>query len=65
MTVELSADQARAQVSTDAIVEIALVNRTDRERRHLSISLEKEAGKYRIVGVKGSASILNQPEPRP
>ncbi len=65
LSVELSADRVRALVTADAIVEISAQNRTDRERRHVAFSLQQQSGKLRIISVEASASIVNQPEPRP
>ena len=64
LTVEITPDQDRAQASADLIVEIATHERTDRERRHVTISLQQQSGKFTIVAVEASAGIVNQPEPR-
>jgi hypothetical protein len=64
-SVELSREEDRAQFSADAIVEITKGSRTDRERRHVSLSLQREGRHYRIIGVEASLNIVNLPEPRP
>ena len=63
--VNFSQDHQGAQVTADAIIERTTPERTDRERRHVSFALHREADMYRIIGVEGSAKIVNQPEPRP
>jgi len=65
LTVEITHNQDRAQASADAIVEIATQERTDRERRHVTLSLQQQSGKFRIVAAEASAGIVDQPEPRP
>ena len=65
LQVNFSQDHQGAQVTADAVIERSTTDRTDRERRHVSIALRREAGMYRIIGVEGSAKIVNQPEPRP
>ncbi len=65
ISTDLSGQPERAQVIADATVEIAHDNRVDRERRHVFFSLQRDAGKLRLVSVSASASIVNQPEPRP
>jgi molybdenum cofactor biosynthesis enzyme MoaA len=65
LSVELTPNQERAQVSADAIVEMVTQNRADREKRHVTFSLQQRSGEFRIVAVEASANIVNQPEPRP
>lgn len=65
LSTDLSGQPERAHVIADATVEIAHDHRVDRERRHVSFSLQQDAGKLRLVSVDASANIVNQPEPRP
>lgn len=65
MSVELTDDQSRAVVAADTTVEIAAESRTYRQRRHVTFSLQRDGGRYRIKGVEASANIVNLPEPRP
>ncbi len=65
MTITLSGEPERAQVSVDAAVEIERDRRVDRERRHVFISLQQGGGQYRVVTVEASARVVDQPEPRP
>ena len=65
ISVDLSGQPERASVNADATVEIDHDNRIDRERRHVTFSLQQDAGTFRVVSVEASEPIVNQPEPRP
>ena len=65
VTVTLSNESKRAQVHADAVVELAYEGRVDKEKRHVTMTLQGADGNYRLISVAASAPILDQPEPRP
>jgi len=65
VTVTLSNESKRAQVHADAVVELAYEGRVDKEKRHVTMTLQGVDGNYRLISVAASAAILDQPEPRP
>jgi hypothetical protein len=65
VSVDIAPNEATAQAQADVVVQYEAENRHYAERRRVDITLRRERQAYRITAVRISASIVNQPEPRP
>ena len=65
VSVDISPGEVTAQARADVLVQYESESRHYSERRQADISLRRERQAYKITAIHVSASIVNQPEPRP